>query len=194
MRGLVTAACAAVLLLGACGEKQDDSDPLAQHPELLQRADLPEAEDVEVSDQTNVSKTNCAAMDSEWNLAASDDFVYASFRLADGDSVVRSAVQGPPTGSDSIDVTFDRLTSMIDECVADERSSGSFERLDGLPDGAVGFRAVQETSNGPQTTERAYAPAGDERAVVVTVVHTGDGEPAADVASLLPKALERAEG
>ncbi|MBC9226721.1 hypothetical protein GL325_10320 [Aeromicrobium sp. 636] len=192
---LVTAALAAALALGGCADDagSDSDDPLAGHPELLQVSDLPPVDSVEVSEQTNVSKTNCAAMDAEWNLAASKDFVYAWYELeGDSDTTVRSAVQGPAATSDAIDDTFTRLESMIAECVAGGASTGTFEPLEGLPDGAVGFVATQDTSNGTQTTERAYVKLDDQRAAVVTVVHTGDGEAPVSVTELLPKAVERA--
>ncbi len=182
---------AASLVLAGCGE-DESSTPESDHPELLQRSDLPPVKSAEVSTQTNVSKTNCAAMDAEWNLAASKDFVYAWYALEDDDTTVRSAVQGPAATSVAIEDTFTRLESLIAECAAGGASTGTFEPLEGLPDGSVGFVATQDTSNGTETTQRAYGRVDDEHAAVVTVVHLGDGEPAVSATELLPKALERA--
>ena len=95
--------------------------------------------------------------------------------------------------SGATDDPFPRLDALIAEC-ATGASSGSFKPLTGLPDGAVGFVATQETSDGPQTTERAYARVDDGRAAVVTVVHIGQDESPVGVRELLPTALERAAG
>lgn len=191
-RVILATALAAVLGLAGCS---DDAEPKAkdEHPELLQRSDLSDVERASVSDQPSVSKTNCPAMDSEWNLVVSEEFAEAQFTLAN-DEQVRSAVLGPASGSDGIDETFARLTTMIDECATQGPAFGTFERVEGLPEGQLGFVATQDTSNGTQTTERVYAPVDDERAVVVTVVHTGEGEPSTSATDLVPKALDRARG
>ncbi|MCD9154980.1 hypothetical protein [Aeromicrobium duanguangcaii] len=185
----VTAVLAATLALAACG---DETEPKDDEPAgLLQRSDLPEVEDVTVSDQPRVTATTCPAMTSEWNLAVSEEFRSAEYQLADG-SLVQSSIQGPASGSDMIEPTFTRLAAMIDECAGTTLRNGTFERLDALTDGQLGFVATQENENGTQVTERAYARVDDQLAVSVTVVHTGDGEPAVSAADLLPTAVERA--
>lgn len=182
---------ASLLLLAACGP--DAEDP-AVPSHLLQAEDLPAVETVEVRDGHSASKTDCGAMDLEYNVAVTKgDPAYARYALESGDSVV-TTTQGPSTGQPSIDYTITRVDGAIDECVkrARTRPDAPFERLEGLPEGAIGFRSVAQTSAGPETTDRAYGPVTDREVAVVTVKHLGDGEPTVSVAELLAKALDRA--
>lgn len=182
-------AVAAALTLAACG---DEPGTKGEDGDLLRASDVPDVADVSRSERPRVTSTVCPAMSSEWNLAVSDEFRSAEFRLAGG-GVVRSTIQGPASGNDSIEPTFARLESMIDECTAAELRHGTFTRLDGLADDHLGFVSTQENADGRQVTERAYARIDDQRAVSVTVVRPGD-ETSPRAADLLPRALERARG
>ena len=185
------AATALALGLALDGCTHQDA-PAADHPRLLQRDDLPRVEKAYENEGSSATKTNCPAMDGEWNVATTrSEDPYVEYHLEDG-TVVRSAVQSPYRDQDSFDYSMDRLTAMVEECVASKPPFGTFERLEGLPQGALGFVATQDTSDGPQTTERAYAPIDEKRAVVVTIVHVGDDEPSVTLTDLLPKAIERA--
>ncbi|MET1132751.1 MAG: hypothetical protein ABWX60_04950 [Aeromicrobium sp.] len=181
------------LLASACGPDSDSgSGEVPSH--LLQPSDLTGVEKTDVRDGRSATKTNCAAMDIESSLAGGEptpDFV--RYKLETGDTVV-STVQGPRSGHRSIAGTFDEVDAAIETCTSEALSGGTFERLEGLPDGAVGFRAVQDTSEGPHTTERAYGRVDDESAAVVTVERVGEGDLSVTVADLLPTALERAQG
>lgn len=195
MRAPVAALATVVLLLGACGQ----ADTAAKYPTLLQPEDLPPVESVSVESRPLLTKTNCAAMDREYNLAVTgEDDVFLTYVL-DGGDMVRSGIQSPQTSQLSIDFTLDEMRRLVGECVktfeeAADRSppTGSFHSIDGLEDSAIGFRIVQETSKGPETTERIYARVDDASAAVVTVVHRGNSEPSTDVIELVEKALERA--
>ncbi len=185
MRRLAAGLLLCGLLLASCGEE----DVAAGHPQLLQQDDLPSVEKVYENTGPSASKTHCTAMNRELNLAITSEApAYLEFHLKNGD-VVKSTIQPTGTNQRSIDETLDQVRTMVDECVAEE--AGTFERLTGLPAEAIGFRAVQDTSDGPQVTERAYARLDDEHAVVVTVIHIGSPEPSITVAELLPTAIER---
>lgn len=191
-RLLITVAAIGLLTTACAGESPDDET--VDHPTLLQSDDLPPVESVHSGEGNSNTKTACAAMDREYNLAISGkDNSYLEYRLENGD-LVKSAVQWPRMHEESINHTFAELRTMIDECLAEDSGAGAFEELTDLPDRAIGFRSTQDTSNGTQTTERGYVPVDSERAAVVTVIHVGEGEPAASVTDLLPKALERARG
>lgn len=177
--------CTAMMLTGCA------SLP-AQHPQLLQPEDLPPVETIDDRKGTGLTWTNCAGMSREDNLAITAERERHLSYLLEGGGEVRSAIQGPYVNVESIDYTFDELRSMVDECAQTDRDS--FEELTGLPEGAIGFRTELQTSNGVETTERAYAPTGENTAVVVTVLFQGDKEPTIGVAELLPKALDRAVG
>ncbi|MFH7323803.1 hypothetical protein [Aeromicrobium sp. JJY06] len=198
MRRLVIGAVACAAMLAGCadddnggeGGTNDDGVPST----LLQRDDLPDVEKVTTDDRSILTKTNCADMDGEYNLTITDsDDVSALYVLADGDQV-RSSLQGPAQNQTTVDHTLEQVDTAVTACSAPGAATGTFARIEGLPEGAVGFRTVTDTSEGPQTTERAYAAADDDTAVVVTVDHVGEGEPAVTAAELLPKALERARG
>ena len=179
----------------ACGQR----DTAAQHPANMQRDDLPGVASVEVKTRPILTKTNCAAMDREWNLAKSDEGdVTLSYVLKSGD-VVHSATQSPVLNQQSIDYTLDEIRRLVDTCVesfakpaVQRGNAGSFDTIDGLEEDAVGFRIVEASSNGPRTTERIYARVDDARAAVVTVIHDGEDEPSVRAAELLPTAVERA--
>ncbi|WP_286929087.1 MULTISPECIES: hypothetical protein [Aeromicrobium] len=194
-RLLIGAVAAAALLVGCADEEPEGGTDRDDVPAtLLQREDLPEVEKVTTDDRSVLTRTNCAAMEGEYNLTITDsDDVSALYVLADGDQV-RSSLQGPAQNQTTIDPTIDQVDAAITECLTAEIPNGSFERIEGLPDGAIGFRTVQDTSEGPQTTERVYAPADDDTAVVVTVDHVGEGEPSVSAAELLPQAVQRAQG
>lgn len=196
-RVLVGAIACAALLAGCAdddGKGGTGGDANDEVPStLLQRDDLPEVEKVTTDDRSLLTKTNCADMDGEYNLTITDsDDVTALYVLTDG-AQVRSSLQGPAQNQTTIDFTIDQVDAAITACTAPDAATGSFTRIEGLPDGAVGFRTVQDSSDGPRTTERAYAPADDDTAVVVTVEQNGEGDPSVTVAELLPKALERAQ-
>lgn len=192
MRRLVACLAVCGVLLAACADDEPSGDVAADHPALLQADDLPAVESVHVAEGNSNSKTPCAAMDREYNLAITGrDDTYLEYRLDNGD-LVKSAVQWPRMQQETIDHTFAELRTMIDTCTAEAADDGSFEELTGLPEGAIGFRATQDTSDGAQTTERGYVKVDDERAAVVTVIHTGDGTPSVRAADLLPIAAQRA--
>jgi len=201
VRRLAPVLLACALLLGACGDDDDAGEPATggtaakdAYARVLQRDDLPDVDEVYDDEGSSASKTGCGAMDAEWNVAISDaDDPYRSFHLEDG-TVVRTAIQSPYYGKDSFDYSWDRLNAMVDECVTRDAGKGSFTRMDDLPQDTLGFVDVIPTSDGPQTTERIYSRVGEREAVVLTVVHTGEGEPPVDVRELLPTALERARG
>jgi len=195
-RRLLIGALACAALLAGCADEKDSGGSGGDDvpANVLQRDDLPKVEKVSTDDRSIVTKTNCAKMDGEYNLTITDgDEVSALYVLADGDQV-RSSLQGPAHGQSSVDHTLQQLDTAITTCSEPGRAMGTFTRLEDLPDGAVGFRTVEDTSNGPRTTERAYAAADEDTAVVVTVERVGEGEPAVTAAELLPKALERAQG
>ena len=64
--------------------------------------------------------------------------------------------------------------------------------MTGLDSGAIGYTSNTVTSKGDRIGERVFAIQGD-RIVVVGTKHDGKGDPEVDVATLLPKALERAK-
>ena len=101
-----------------------------------------------------------------------------------------SSLLGTYVAESTTSYTIDRVQSAVEECVA-ESSAESFEPLDNLPKGAVGFRSVVDSSNGSVTTERAYARVGEDQVVVVTVERSG-GPLTTSVEKLLPLALDRA--
>ncbi|GAA3546278.1 hypothetical protein AFL01nite_24780 [Aeromicrobium flavum] len=186
-------ALAALLLatVAACGDGSGGTDV---PPELLQRDDVGEVAEVEVDEGRSITRTNCAALWVEAsNARTEEDSPFVRYELESGDTVI-STVQGPRGGQVSVDDTFDEVGAGIDQCVAQDLGTAVVERLTDLPEGAIGFREVQDDTGGVQVTERAYARVDDEHAVVVTVTHTGAGEPSVSVTDLLPQALERASG
>lgn len=195
MKRLLVALVAGGALLAACGEDESGGgDRQDRYASLLQRDDLPDVDEVYEDEGSSATKTNCPAMDAEWNVAITDgEDPFLEYHLKDG-TVVRSAIQSPYRGQDTFDQSLDRLTALVDECAAAKPPFGTFDRLQGLPQDALGYVATQPTSDGVQTTERAYARLDERRAVALTVVHVGDGEAPVSVAELLPTALERARG
>lgn len=194
MRRWVATLLATGVVLAACGTEESGDGGKTPSTSLLQRDDLPGVDEVFEDEGSSATKTNCPAMDGEWNVATTrSEDPYVEYHLEDG-TVVRSAVQSPYRDQDSFDYSMDRLTAMVEECVASKPPFGTFERLEGLPQGALGFVATQDTSDGPQTTERVYVPVDEKRAVVLTVVHTGEGAAPVSATELVPTALERARG
>ncbi len=194
MRRWVATLLATGVVLAACGTEESGDGRNTPSTSLLQRDDLPGVDEVFEDEGSSATKTNCPAMDGEWNVATTrSEDPYVEYHLEDG-TVVRSAIQSPYRGQDSFDYSMERLSAMVEECVASKPPFGTFERLEGLPQGALGFVATQDTSDGPQTTERVYVPVDEKRAVVLTVVHTGEGAAPVSATELVPTALERARG
>lgn len=176
-------------VLAACSDDPEWDVPSV----LLQPEDLSGVDKAHVDEGHSATKTNCAAMEREYNLAITgQDDPYVIYTLDDG-TEVRSAVQSPSLQSSSIDHTMTEMNATIETCLADPPTSGTFDRLE-LAAGETGFRMTEDTSEGTRVTERAYVKVDDDTAAVVTVVHTGEGDPAVTVEDLLPKALDRADG
>jgi len=194
MKRWVATLLATSVVLAACGTEDESGDgEKGPSQGLLQPDDLPAVDEVFENEGSSATKTNCPAMDGEWNVATTrSEDPYVEYHLEDG-TVVRSAVQSPYRDQDSFDYSMDRLAAMVEECVASKPRFGTFERLEGLPQDSLGFVATQPTSDGVQTTERVYVPLDEQRAVVLTVVHVGDGAAPVSVEELIPTALERAK-
>lgn len=190
----VKRAVVALVALGALSACGDDAPEAADTSALLQKSDLPPVASTSDYDARNGTNTVCAELNGfESNLATTKPkTIGTQFSLENGDRVI-STLLGLYVAEGDVAYATDRVDAAIDECLADPADADSFERLDGLTDGAVGFRSVLETSDGPVTTERAYAVADDDHVVVVTVEHTGGGEASTSVADLLPVALDRAD-
>ncbi len=177
-----------IVIVGASG---CSTDPMSDVPaQLLQGEDLPAVERVRNIDGRNATAVGCGQLDVEYNIGISDpEPVGRYITLKSGDVVVTSVI-GRRIGFDDVSESLDQVAQAITECEVD--SVGEFRALEDLPADAVGFQEVLQTSHNDVTTQRAYARVSDDRAVVVTVVHEGDGRPSVTVEELLPLALERA--
>ncbi|WP_141779740.1 hypothetical protein [Nocardioides albertanoniae] len=88
------------------------------------------------------------------------------------------------------------IDAAVDKCLAaaDKGDYGEVtsEPISGLPDGAVGFKFTNASSDPVEVGSVAFAETDDGRLAGVGVTHYGSGKAPTDVVDLLSTALERA--
>ena len=193
-RILCTAVLIAVALAG-CGGGSDDDAPSG----VLSAEDVPGV--VETYPQTTRVTVDSVAVcpaisNAEFSLPVGNvpSAVGVAYRLEGEDSsgdYVSSLALGLASQFGSPQQALTTIEEAIEDCSANS-SGETVTAMTDLPDGAIGYRAVLDSSDAPRIGERVFAAQGD-RIVAVGVQHDGPGEPAVDVAELLPVALERAE-
>lgn len=199
MMRLLSRLVAATLLCGmlaAC----NDSEPQDEIPEgLLTEEDI--SQPIKRADETESRNgkegwtcTELAQPEADLAQDTEPESVGVSYWLEAG-PYVHSKLLGKSVHYPSIKAGLEALDAALTECLDNQdRSVDGFEkRMDGLPEGAVGYLSSSVERGQPgEMVEKIYAPVGEDQIVVVAVKWDGD-EPPVHATDLLPTAMERAE-
>lgn len=175
-----------VLAIVLSGCSSDPGDP-----GVLRWDDVPGSTD-EISPRELSDPGQCAALIGPTVKMSSDEASeFREFTTADGDTVA-SSLLAVPKWYGSPDAALESIEDAARECVTRKPyGGGSFEFLDSLPSGAVGYRSTAALLQDADVITRVFAPVED-RIVVLTTEHDGEVDASVDVMDLLPTAIERA--
>src|SRR5690606_3949651 len=203
-RALVCSAMIAVVILGGCTGDETGNDMDSEISNLLlTEQDVPGG--TSSSDLEELpGYTICGPLGRAENrlpAVASDDSGFAVREIVAETSVGETSVVAAAFGGVSEfeqGMIFDQLGTGLQACTRDsplqrgDQLAESIDRLDRLPDGAVGYSSEITDGGVTEVVERIYAPVGST-VLVVGSRHVGGDETGIDIRQLLQAMIARAE-